>query len=219
MTTHAGFDHRSIFPPFFPVGHNDDGVFVELLMALVPDALVGQVPWAVRHKPPNHRPVSLAEVKRIVPSMSAFVGLVFHEFRQLPVVEAPRDAMRRAGALFQSFGNLSDDDFADLIRMNWNRYLAEQFSIHSELLDRYDGLPQFWAEQVEDMLDGIEQQLESPAFPLPVELVGSPYGADGVAICRRLFLDYGNVLVWWPDLWDTALELKQAGIRPTVPFR
>jgi len=216
MTTHAGFDNREILPPFFPVGHNDDGVFVEMLLALDHNALVGQLPLAIHHAPPGDRSVNLRDVKQVVPNMSAFVGLIFQEFRQLPVDESVRDACVRAGALFTSIGSLSDRDFSHLLKLHWNRFLSGQFTTYSELLDRYGAKPAFWAEQVEDVLDGIERQLNSDGFPVPVEIAQSEHTEDSLAVTKRLFMDYGIVLSHWPMIWDAALKLKGKGVRPTV---
>ena len=44
MTTNAGVDNRTLLPPFFPVGRNEDGAFAVILHACAEDALIGHLP-------------------------------------------------------------------------------------------------------------------------------------------------------------------------------
>jgi len=219
MSTHFGLDHRAMVPPLFPVGHNDDGVFAEMLLALVPGSAIGHIPAAIRHEPPVIRKVSAEGVKRIVPSLSAFVGLLFHEFRPLSGGERAEDAFRRAGALFRSAGELEVKDFGDLMRRHWMRFLARQMSEYLQVLDRYERTPGFWAEEIDEVIVDIERQLTAASFPVPIELRGTAFESGHIEITRRLLRDYGTVLSAWPEIWASAKRLKDESVRPTLPLR
>jgi hypothetical protein len=216
MSTHFGLDHRSLVPPLFPVGHNDDGVFAEMLLALAPGSTIGHIPVAIHHEPPAIRSVTLEAVRHVTPSLSTFVGMFFHEFRPLLGVERVEHAFRRAGALFRSAGELHPDAFRNLIRSHWTRFLARQMNEYLAVLDRHDRSPDFWAEEVDAVVAGIERQLSAQSFPIPVELADHPSREKPIELTRRLFRDYGAVLAAWPEIWAAARSLKDDSIRPTV---
>lgn len=218
MSTHFGLDHRVMLPPLFPVGHNDDGVFAEMLLALLPDAAIGHLPMGIRHEAPRDRAVRLQDVKRLVPSLSAFVGLAFQEFRRLPPGETSADAIRRAGALFLSLGNMSEREFEHFIVWHWRRFLIDQLATLDRALYESEAHPSFWAQHTGDVMAGIQQQLKSERFPVPVPLEGTHDESEALHTTRELFRDYGVVLSAWPEIWQAAVELKSEGVRPSAPI-
>jgi hypothetical protein len=219
MSTHFGFDNRDILPPVFPAGHNDDGVFAEMVLGLVPGAVIGHLPAGVRHEPGQKRRPKLGDVLSVTPSVSTFAGLAFHEFEPLGFGESAPDAIKRAGSMFVSIGGLSDADFAGFIRWHWRRFLGEELEAYTSALHRSGGAPEFWVSMVQKIIERIETQLASLEFPTPVELRPGRRHPDSIPILRKLFRDFGLVMLHWDRIRAAVQELRCAGIRASRPVQ
>jgi len=218
MSTHIGLDNRRLLPPFFPLGRNSDSIFAQMLMTLVPDALIGHLPAAIRHERPDTRAVDMKWVTQVAPSFSTFIGLLFQEYRPLPQPESADAATRRAGAFFVSIGELSLTDLADFIRLHWNRFLAEQADHLYYLLAKYEERPRFWAKHAKALISNIEGQLSSPGFPVPLELSHLRDFDSVIVELQGLIRDFGIFLCHWPELWETARQMNDAGIAFATPL-
>jgi hypothetical protein len=218
MTTHVGLDNRDILPPFFPLGRNSDAVFAQFLTTTTANALVAQIPGSIHHQRPEPLDANMDWIHRVAPSLSTFIGLIFQEFRPISQSEETRNALRRAGLFFHSVGELPIGDMADLFRLHWNRYLTEHADRLSYLLVRYDRSPGFWARHCDALLDNLADQLNSAGFPVPVELSHLPDFESMASRLGQLLRDFGILLYHWPEIWDTARQIKEGGKGVTRPL-
>lgn len=218
MTTHVGLDNRDVLPPFLPLGGNQDGLFGRMLLSLIPGSVIAHLPTAVRHKRPEGRTVSIQSVRRILPTLAGFLGLVFDDFNLVQPYESPEYAMRRGGAHLASVAALSQRDFSDLMRLHWNRYLAERADHLHYLLAKYGSSPRHWAKHVRALLSTIDQQLDDSGMPIPVELTYLPEAQSAVSTFQRLISDFGTFLYHWPDIWHAARSMRAEGYRFYSPI-
>ena len=58
MSTFFGLDNRWLMPPFFPVGHCDDGIFAFVADRGIEGCYFGYLPWALAHDPSSSRAYS-----------------------------------------------------------------------------------------------------------------------------------------------------------------
>lgn len=217
MSTHFAADNSTLMPPFFPVGHNDDGVFSETLLALDSSALIGHSPVAVLHDPERGRKPTVESIKSVRTGVTLFAGMLLHEHRPLSVREDLESALQRAGALLRSMTSLSGQDFEALLLIHWRRFLSTELAGFERSLEKYRGYPSFWAEQVEDMMDRLRAELLSPEIPVPGELSGAPDRRSAIGLLSSILNDFGVALQWWPEVWRVAREMNANGFNLTVP--
>jgi hypothetical protein len=77
------------------------------------------------------------------------------------------------------------------------------YTLHLErLLAHYQGEPGYWAEDVEALLERIARQA---AAPPGLEIADLP-------LAQNLVRRFGELLVCWPALTETARRLQAAGV-------
>lgn len=83
------------------------------------------------------------------------------------------------------------------------------------LLDERHALPLYWADDLLAYMRAAEDALLDPGVIEPVDLNCAK--AEKVALFQKLIAQFGEVLIYWPEIVHTAKELRIEGIRPLSP--
>jgi hypothetical protein len=217
VTMNAGVDNRSILPPFLPVGRNEDGVFALMLHLCDEDARVGHIPFAVLHSPMEPRRYEQGAVPIAAPRTADIVLAIMDTFNPLPGRTGVSERLRDLGRLFVDVGSLEINDFKEYIETIWVAAASRTIVYLEDLLRQHRSTPDYWAE---DVLSSIEKIADfsvhgSPAAPR--ELLGKQTPDQAIETCRRVMRRYGELLQWWPVIYNAARKLREDGIRFVRP--
>ena len=112
MTPCVGLDNRELLPPFFPLFRNSDGLFGRTLRAFRPEALIGRLPIAVAHFPPEGRryhPEAVTDVSCNAPEL---MELLIRSFGKLTGSYGATQRLDAFGRYFEELGALAPPEFS-----------------------------------------------------------------------------------------------------------
>jgi hypothetical protein len=195
----SGFDNTRILPPFMPLGRNQDGLFARVLRKVLPNSLIGFVPWVVRHDPSPTREYPMGEASVMRFRINEMVGAIVDDFKPTgaPEYEALADHLERyssqdAGAFLASVRALCAPRLAAYVRHMRNLMAVQSNQIPA------------WRSDVSALCEYIEKDMASDDFCVPAEFLGRLGREDAVGESRRLVASYANLLRHWPAIRKAA---------------
>jgi hypothetical protein len=201
-----GLDNTELLPPFFPVGRSEDGTFGLTVQKCVPHAYAGRLPWAVLHSPPDLRnnpagvPVRICDI--ISASISTWTGGQPNGSTDHHLTALGRHLHEVAG--------LDALSFKEYLRLLLWQRASQQIATYESLLDRYGGMPEFWAEEVVKRIHSTRSRVTDPTYPLPIDIGEGP--DDAWTKVRGLIGMFAELLCWWPSIVEKAKDLRARGI-------
>ena len=202
MSMNSGFDNRKLLPPFFPGLRNSDGLFSVVLRSCCPEALIGHLPLAGEHRPPEVRRFEEGECRTFSLRLADLLILFVRSFPPCPVPSQLEVQLPALGRYLAGLASAEPGDFEALARRLWAAEMSS-YTLHLErLLAHYQGEPGYWAEDVEELLERIARQA---AAPPGLEIADLP-------LAQNLVRRFGELLVCWPALTETARRLQAAGV-------
>jgi hypothetical protein len=214
----AGVDNRSLLPPFFPVGRNSDGIFAMTLRVCAHDALIGHVPIAVLHSPQESRRYAQDSIQAAVaPRLSEIVQTITNTFGPVPGRTSVSERLSDLGRLFVDVGSQKIADFKAYVETIWVGAASRYIVFLEHLLDQYHGEPDYWTDDVLSFVDKLADFTIHGSAAVPRELLETYTTDEAVEICRRVVRKYGELLQWWPAIYEAASDLRGAGVRLAQP--
>ena len=201
-----GIDNATTVPPFMPIGRNEDGVWGATLAFIDPRALYAHLPWGVWHdsnRPSRYEtPMPSARQSRV----SEFLLFVITRVATATFATAQADRLRHLGRLFGEVAALPPADFRALVA-------EAKLSVMSQELTRAEAAtfdpacPTHWRRAVDEYQRVFRESVVRPNYFLPIEFrTDSP--DDGFARLQRFVGDFGELLIWWPEIWEAARSMN-----------
>ncbi len=219
MTYGAGFDHRSLLPPFMPVNRFQDGIFAATLQKVLRFGGIAHLPWAVLHAPLGSREFSPQDVWREA-------GLVFsHDyimhaldsFEISPAKPEGKERLRALGRHLVDLGSMEATEFDDFLRRTvWMEAGAWIHRMEQDL-ERHQAMAPYWAEDVRKMLDQQRHMLSQPDLLVPGDLSQGRTSEEACALSQRLVLRFGRLLETWSEIVESARAMQNRGIHLASP--
>ena len=168
------------------------------------------MPLGGEHRPPEARRFEAGECRTFSLRLADLLIMLVRSFRPCPVPSSAEVQLPALGRYLVELGSAQPADFEALARRLWAAEMSA-YALHLErLLVAYQGEPEIWAEDVEDLLERVAGQAAAPpGLPiadLPEKGAGQGEGASGLV--RR----FGELLIAWPALTETARRLQAAGV-------
>jgi len=202
-------DARTILPPFFPVLHAEDYSWGAALWHCLPDALVGQLPFAVRHDPGGERRLKNPQSLLAGPPVGVFEfahllrSVIFSAAPPVGVWD-PERRMEALGRYLVEIGSSSERDYLDFIHPKIVAMKSAELSWLEHL--RLDQAPECdgWHRDVESYLQMTQQALALPDFDVPMDMWKFGKAATVRPMIQGLLRSYGELLIAWPSLFEAA---------------
>jgi hypothetical protein len=211
MALNCGLDNRELLPPLFPVLRNGEGVWAQILRQCWPSALVGHLPLATLHEPPEARRFAEEEATRISIRLPDLLILLVGAYQPGAGWLAGARALEALGSYLARIGALPLPRFEELLRSLWVAEMSRYGTHLEELLLLHGGEPDYWAEDVESHLEAIRKRVAGGPRLGP-EDVAERVGEEGaLAACQAMAARYGQLLEAWPALIQAARRLQAAG--------
>ncbi len=200
-----------MLPPFLPLGRNQDGVFGAAIKACLPGALVGYVPWVIRHDPIPAREFPDGEMRVWRFRISEMVNLLLESFYKSHAADNIADGSNR----YESVGRYLEE-FA---RQEPHAFISSLRSLCVPSLDMYadylrkmtiarNDIPKAMIDDAMGCASFIESIKSKDAFCIPEELLSNSDPVDAIESARGLMLRYGALLRHWPAIRDAASNHK-----------
>jgi hypothetical protein len=208
-----GIDNRRPLPPFFPVMRNSDGAFAACLRLCDPDALIGQIPHAILHCPPEPRRWRDEDVWSAPASwrVADLVRCALASAR--PGANAGATALGRALA---SLGGQALADFEDAVRAERRRREQRRVQSLERALSVHGARPDYWARDVARALDCARAETRRPELPLLQDLPHPP--KQRRLFARDLILRFGALVSMWQPLVEAVDALRAGGVGLSEPL-
>jgi hypothetical protein len=203
-----GIDNQELPPPFMPVYRNEDGLFGFLLDRCFEDAYACHLPWVLLHAPEGARtydPLGVSGVR-----VSDVVLVCAASWSGGFPGQSPRQRMASLGAELQDLASIPEPDFAEYLRQVLTRRALNLIANREALLIQHAGHPLYWAGDVRSQVDVLLRQAGSRPGR-PADLLPEPGASPGRSL-QSFLRRFGDLLQWWPHIWERARELRQAGV-------
>ncbi|MBW2255447.1 MAG: hypothetical protein JRI25_12730, partial [Deltaproteobacteria bacterium] len=215
----VGMDQRGVLPPFFPCGRNSDGLFVQFLLAVHRDALVGHLPWAVAHQPEPARRHSPEEVWRqaVRMGLSEVVRWAL-EATLLPAGASGEERLAALGRSFMELGRLSPGAFASFLAEAWARRCKNVVAALERRLEAHAEGAVSWVMDARRALDVVREAATSGP---PIASSLSQFPADEAwGRSQELLVAYGGLLDGWTKMCAASDSgVPVSAVRPPVKMR
>jgi hypothetical protein len=202
-----GLDNTDLLPPFPPVGRAEEVAFAAMLTLTCTDAYTAHLPLLVAHDPAETRTFSSPGIFSV--GLGSWLPACMSRYDPGPAGE-PAERLRGLGEFLSQLGRLPDgkfDEFARLIMWDSMSVLIRDIE---EKLDGAGAAAAGWAQEARRFMDRARREALAP--------VTEAYSSiGGRQVLKRLLEQFGQLLIWWPAIVDTARELRAAGDRPARP--
>jgi hypothetical protein len=185
-TMNYSFDNTNFLPPAPPNGRGQPGVFGEVL-SLMRTECVLYLPWAVVHVPPEGR--------GYLPHNSSLLIEEGYQAAKTGLEEKTISGLGKALYATRTLSVREMSKFLHSFREMANRALVGQIT---KVLDENKG-PDQW---VQDCREAIARATEPVMFD-----------TNAVERVQYQLWMYGELLLRWPDIYDTARRLQRTGVR------
>ncbi len=213
-----GLDNRDLLPPFMPVQRSEDDIFGFTVRACFSEGYFGYLPEAILHSPSEHRvhpPDSIYDFASGVRLHNILIACIA-SFNMWPTMMNPTERLRALGKHLLGLGSMTLRDFEEFVRINLLRMQTDYISFLVTHLEAYEGEPDFWASDVEQFIDTLQNSLADQDYLVPRDLLENRSAEEARKLSQRLVSKFGELLYWWPEIVNAAKTLRAKGQRLAV---
>jgi hypothetical protein len=204
----VGLDNRSLLPPFTPVGRAEEVAFSAIVSKCFGDVYAAHLPWVVPHVPVQRRSFSAQHVLPVGPK--TLIPSCIDSFNPMSP-RSPAEQLRKLGQHLEEVGRLPTAVFEEYLRATVWRSISSSISELEERLRHVDKrTKRLWSQDVRAFVELARKDALAPVEQL-YELEG------GQEAIQLLLTRFGQVLMWWPAMVQTASQLRDNGRRLAQP--
>ncbi len=202
-----GLDNRTLLPPFPPVAGNDWSVFAAAADLCLSDRVCAQVPWTLS------RPVDGMPSEAIQRSGLQLSDLLIHLRPAEGLSPALGDDGRRLKALgdyWRQIASLPLEEYEQQVRLHLARGLSPLARAYSEFAQANALRWPYWdGEDMANILTALQRDMTRDEYVVPTELRSGSTLRDARENTRRFVASFGELLSWWPAMFDAAARAKE----------
>jgi hypothetical protein len=207
-------DARELLPPFFPVQRNTDGIFGVTLRTTIEGGCIAHLPWMLEHAPAEARAIPGDALTRFA-GQSRLQDIILASIHSFPANAAGGDDVpARIVALghhLRAIGSLQNEDFLTFMRPWVWRLKGTLIAALEEDLAAHGNHPPYWAADVRRFLESLRGAMATDAYLVPSNVPSAPNHDDRGNLTRRLVRRFGDLLMWWPAIFERARVLPADG--------
>ncbi len=170
ITACFGADHRSILPPFVPVGRGSDVIFGQLLKKIQPQASFGHLPWATLHLPLENRRFWKGEILRSAPSTDVR-GMFCALLSGLSTNDSGEPALRAISRALIEMGSQPLPEFKALLVECRSASAKNEAAILEQRLQSLNLPTRSCAQDLEAYIRSLKENQFHPSSGIPAELL------------------------------------------------
>lgn len=212
-----GIDHRTLVPPFFPVLHAEDFSWGAALWHCCPDAVLGHVPYAIAHEPPEGKTILTPADLRAQPPFLIweFAHLLRRLILQveLPIAASAERRMVLLGRALSEIGELPPSDFLELIRQQALAEAGDRVEYLHREIGEAEEAPEYWLRDVEGMIEHLRTSVSAAGAEIPLDLQAARPAEETRAFMQTVIGHYGELLQSWPAMVEAARGVSSVSRR------
>jgi hypothetical protein len=211
-----GIDARELLPPFFPVQRNTDGIFGVTLRTTIEGGCIAHLPWTLEHAPADARVIPGDALTRFA-GRSRVQDIVLASIHSFPTIASGgggHDASTRMTALgehLRALGSLENQDFLKFVRPWVWRIKGSFIAALEEDLAAHGNQPVYWATDMQRFGESLRKAMATDAYFVPDDLPSARSDEEQTDLTRRLVRRFGDLLQWWPPIFERARALQANG--------
>ncbi|TVR05716.1 MAG: hypothetical protein EA403_01765 [Spirochaetaceae bacterium] len=213
MAYAGGIDNSRLCPPFFPFGRRQDLLFSTMQAGHDRPHLRFHSRLQVVHSPDPPRVAVPESLCRVEYGVCDLVRLIARS--RVPIAEnlAESEHLRLMGNHLLATGELSVRAFRVAIRELLLSDVERQLADAHANLARGANFCDEWHRDVEALIANLEAEFASETITPPIEYRRAGFTTEAAFLSefqRHLQL-YGELVYHWPEIWEAARELREAG--------
>ena len=212
MTIGAGFDNRTILPPFFPVLRGEDTIYGFTLGACREGARIGHLPFTLEHSPAEGRHVAGDAITQFAehPAWFELVVACVQSYVPSPGV-GTEEQIRGLSRHFAEIATLAPADFEEFLLLWLWRMKALVMARLTQDLEEFEARSKAWGQDVRQYLERLRGSLAQRTYLMPPELANS-FPAGARKQMQLLIGSFASLLEWWPPMVEAARSLGASGL-------
>jgi hypothetical protein len=205
-----GLANDELLPPFMPIGRNEDSVFGAMLALADPLALFAHLPVGIIHDSNRSSLYPIDERTRSAQQtrISELLLLELQTMASSIPAGSIRERLEWIGHQLISLGETSPRTFAERVThavvTDRRRDLAMMASTAADT-----PLPDYWRAAVDAYRIALQESTKQPRFFVPIECQMPDSSVDRFTATQAFLRHFGELIVWWPRIWETAKGLNQ----------
>ncbi len=207
-------NNKNIISPCLPRGRRDDTNFAIILNKCLEPGLTLHLPFALYHNPDEKPPFSKKNFMDVSLETGIYSNLLLEKLTSSFLNPGRKERLQELGFRFQEFGKLKTPDFEEQLKLMQLGFLTKIMNHISYLLDLYEREPIWWAEDMEKYYELLKKEALSSESVVPSELRSSGTKEESLAAFQNYIFKCGEMLQWWPEIWEAARVINQEGRGP-----
>lgn len=208
----AGFDHREILPPFFPVLRGDDVVFSAAVWKCCAGAISGHLPLAIRRDFGGGKSTALPGERRAAVFEFAQIVRAIMEGYHPAAHGDTTTRLQQLGRHLAEFATHPAADFREALHHMVLAHESRQIIALEESLRTETDAPEFWRRDLQDFVSRTREAIEEEDFDVPYELKAGRTIEENRELMQKLIRGYGLLLEDWPAIVSAARDLRREGV-------
>jgi len=220
MTTFFGFDHRTLLPPFPPVGRGQDLIFGLLASMTITDGCVAHLPEALLHSPIEPRAFRPREFLAGAIGVDLCTVVTACLMRAAAVLDgnSASNRLQRLGQHLEQIGAAPTSDGARMLRETVIEFISKQYErLQARAED--DRLAPCWREDAKEACRLWNISVRQPAYHLPVEFLRGADTEGAIRSTLEFLAQFGALLREWPLMVEAYERLRSSGRSLATPAK
>ncbi len=206
----VGIDNRQLTPPFLPIGRGEDHLFGLLVSKCFDAGHFACLPQLLHHTPMESRQTWPGEISRRASGLDLHTLFsVLFDAHADPQTADPRERLAGLGHFLTDLGLQPWPSFDKFLRARLREWAEAGNQRLERRLQKRGDAPEYWAKDVKKYIAIKKEWVTQDECTTPLELL---YGHDpeqARQLTQKLVCNFGQLLIWWPALLQTARELRE----------
>lgn len=211
MSTFIGLDGTVVLPPFMPSLRAQDGLFGEVVSYSLGQNSFCHLPFALKHQPPmaRHHGVEAIYKDAFLFRVNDILRFWVSEYSPSSNNKNSSESLRNLGSHFLKIGSLSTTEFSTLVTTTVHRQLEKLVKQLHEIPESLIFSVAEFEQDKKRLSDTIEKRLKQKWYPQDIAF--NLKKETSIELLKSLTKKYGELLYWWPDIFELSKDLKRKG--------
>ena len=205
------FDNTEISSLCLPIGRKQDIVFAEILRACLTPGLNLNLPHVIFHSPLEKKPFTENNYTDISLHIGNYSTRIINSLSPFLINPPGEKRLKELGCRIQEFSKINYTDFFDQLKLMQLTFISDSMNHIAYLLELYEEKPSWLAEDLKKYYELLKQEalLKESLVPAELRLIGETKKA--LSIFKDYLFKCGEMLYWWPEIWEAARDINLEG--------
>ena len=211
MSTFIGMDGTVVLPPFMPSLRAQDGLFGEVVSHSLGQNSFCHLPFALKHQPPmvRHHGAEAIYKDAFLFRVNDILRFWVSEYSPFSNNKNSSEFLRNLGGHFLEIGSLPTTEFSALATTTVHRQLEKLIKQLQEIPESLIFAIEEFEEDKKRLADTVEKRLKKKWYPQDIAFNSKK--ETSIELLKSLTKKYGELLYWWPDIFELSKDLKSKG--------